>query len=106
MTEATDKSNPRTRMTRHCPSTTTPSGAALVRTFCKLLGERKPGAKIAAPAVSTRQNGEEPVPLDDPAHSVTDELWLGQNGSAHATRLRFSTKIDTAAITIRPWIIH
>ena len=47
ITEATDRSNPRTRMTRHWPRTTTPSGAALVKTFWRLFGERKPGAETA-----------------------------------------------------------
>ncbi len=88
ITDATDKSNPRTRMTRHWPSTTTPSGEALVRTFWRLFGERNPGANSAAPPVRTRQKSSRPLrSTNAPAPWLRN---LGESGSAHAARLRLS----------------
>jgi hypothetical protein len=52
ISEATDRSSPRTRMTKVWPTTTMPSGAAMVSTLTRLAGRRKVGESAAATSSS------------------------------------------------------
>ena len=52
ITDATDRSRPRTRITSICPITTMPSGANCKSMFARLLAVNSAGAAIAAPTKS------------------------------------------------------
>ncbi len=52
ISEATERSSPRTRITKVCPSTTSASGAAWMRMSCRLVGDRNEGWIALATAIS------------------------------------------------------
>ena len=52
ITEATERSSPRTKITSTCPMTTMPSGAACNSMLEMLLAVRKAGDKIAVTTIS------------------------------------------------------
>ena len=94
ISEATERSKPRTSSTKAWPTTTMPSGAAWVSTSWMFLALRKLSETSAPKAIEQGAEDEQAIALEEVARGVSP---LGRRGAAglwrdgrvpHARRLR------------------